>query len=251
MNDLVHVETHDDVLVLRLANGMANLLDEDLCPRLSALLAAAAESDHRAVVLVGNGRVFSAGADLTRVVDGGREHLRRQLSVLSRLLLDAFAFPKPLVAAVDGHAIAGGAVLAAACDHVVMTSGATIGVVEVTLGVPLPATALEILRFRVGTGLSRMTFDAERMGAAEALALGLVDEVAPLEEVLGTAFARAGRLAQIPEETFSYLKDRLRGGAVRSIRDLAADDDRRVVEVWSCPTVRASLLDYARATLRR
>lgn len=252
MTNPVRAETHDDVLVLHMANGAANVLDDELCLRLVDHLATAAISDHRAVVLTGNGRVFSAGADLTRVVDGGRDYLERQIPALSRLLLDVFTFPKPVVAAVEGHAVAGGAVLAAACDHVVMAADrGTIGVVELALGVPLPATALEVLRFRLGTGLPRVVLDAERLGVAEALGLGLVDEAAPADVVLATAFTRAARLAQVPEETFSYLKHRMRGATARSIRDHGPDDDRRVVEVWSSERVRSSVVDYARAVLRK
>jgi hypothetical protein len=111
-------------------------------------LDAAAGSDARAVVLTGAGSIFCAGVDLFRVVDEGADYVRRFLPSLADVIRKLFMLPKPVVAAANGHAIAGGCILVAACDYRLMArGGGRIGVPELLVGVPFPAIALEILRF--------------------------------------------------------------------------------------------------------
>ena len=114
---MIHREPHGPITVLRMDHGKANAMDVELLDGLSEALAEADASDAQALVLTGTGRIFSAGVDLFRVLDGGAEYLGRFLPALSRALKDLFAFPRPVVAALNGHAIAGGCILACACDH--------------------------------------------------------------------------------------------------------------------------------------
>ena len=104
-------------------------------------------------------------------------YLDEFLPALSEAFLAVFDCPVPVIAAVNGHAIAGGCVLACACDHRVMNQGhGRIGVTELLVGVPFPITALEILRFAVGTRrLSELACFGRTYRAAEAVGLGLVD----------------------------------------------------------------------------
>src|SRR5206468_1035318 len=82
-----------------------------------------AESDCGAIVITGTGSIFSAGVDLYRVLEGKRAYLEQFLPALDAALESLFDFPKPAVAAVNGHAIAGGAVIALACDHRILVRG--------------------------------------------------------------------------------------------------------------------------------
>src|SRR3954454_2620914 len=111
----VRIEKADQVAVLRIDHGRANALDTELCLELVERLGEVEFSEHRAVVLTGHGGLFCSGVDLRRVQGGGAAYLRRFLPPLSDAFLALFGFPGPTIAAINGPAIAGGAVLAAAC----------------------------------------------------------------------------------------------------------------------------------------
>src|SRR6187399_2862298 len=116
-------QDHDGIRVLRLAHGKVSAMDIELGEAFIAELKAADSPSVRAVVLTGTGSSFSAGVDLFRLVKDGPAYGKRFLPVLDTMLRDALTFPKPLIAAVNGHAIAGGCILAAACDRRIMSEG--------------------------------------------------------------------------------------------------------------------------------
>src|SRR5262245_25785640 len=112
---MIERSEHDGIVTLRLAHGKASALDIELLEAILGELDRAAPKA-RAVVLTGTGSIFSAGVDLFRVTRDGADYVRRFLPRLSRTFRALFTFPGPVVAAVNGHAIAGGGVLVLACD---------------------------------------------------------------------------------------------------------------------------------------
>jgi enoyl-CoA hydratase len=177
---VIDLDEIDGVAVVRLAHGKVNALDLELLDRITATFTDLDAGRATAIVLTGTGRAFSAGVDLWRIVEGGDDYVRAFLPALDAAFRAVFTCGKPVVAGLNGHAIAGGAILAAACDHRIMAGG-TIGVTELLVGVPFPPTALEILRHAYGERAARR---AVLTGAthppAEALAAGYVDEVTAL-----------------------------------------------------------------------
>ena len=122
----------DGIAVLAMTHGKVNALDIEFCDTLAAHFDDLRRSDAKAVVLTGQGKIFSAGVDLKRLSAGGAEYIRQFLPALHRLYEAAFFHPKPVVAAVNGHAIAGGCVLAACADRRIMARDAgRIGVTEI------------------------------------------------------------------------------------------------------------------------
>ena len=150
---MIETADHDGIAVLTLNHGPVNALDLELLTAVPESLAAVASA--RAVVLTGRGRSFSAGVDLKQIVNGGVPYVEMFLPALSLAMLSLFEHPAPVVAAVNGHALAGGCVLAAACDIRLM-SGGTIGLTELTVGVPFPTVPLEIMRHAAGPALEAM-----------------------------------------------------------------------------------------------
>jgi 1,4-dihydroxy-2-naphthoyl-CoA synthase len=109
---MIDVKTQDGIATVTMRHGKANALDITLCEGLADCFDKLRTSDARAVVLTGQGHIFSAGVDLLQVSAGGADYIRRFLPMLHRMYEAVFFHPKPLVAAVNGHAIAGGCVLA-------------------------------------------------------------------------------------------------------------------------------------------
>ena len=146
---MLELEERGAVTIVRLARGKVNALDTDLLHAIAAVMASLPAG--QAVVLTGAGRAFSAGVDLKRIAPGGTEYVRVFRPALSQAVKAVFDHPGPVVAAVNGHAIAGGCVLAVACDLRLMSDG-TIGLSEMRVGVPSPASPLRWSGTRPGPG---------------------------------------------------------------------------------------------------
>jgi len=250
---LIEADEDDHVVVLRLHHGKAHALDTELCRELTARMEDARLDGAGAVVLTGRDGMFSAGVDLRRLSEGGAAYVREFLPALSDAFLAVFDFPGPVVAAVGGHAIAGGAVLAAACDRRVFNARAgRFGVTELLVGVPFPLVALEVLRCAYGTErLPGLVFRGETYGGADALSAGLVDELAEPGAVLPSAIETAKRLAAVPGETFRHTKAQIHRPFDERIGEQRAGDDAHVERLWSAPETLAAIDDYVRRTLSR
>lgn len=202
------VDTESPIAVLRLEHGKVNAMDLALCEALTQQLALLATHPCRALVITGTGNSFSAGVDLVQLTQGGTEYVSRFLPVMDAFFYALLTFPKPVVAALNGHALAGGCIIAACCDHVVMAEGnGRVGVTELTVGVPFPMLPLEIVRARLSARDARdLIYSARTVLPPEALALGLVDEVAPAADLLTRALEAATKLTVIPAVSFALTK---------------------------------------------
>ncbi|WP_103350016.1 enoyl-CoA hydratase/isomerase family protein [Amycolatopsis sp. CA-128772] len=244
----ITLDSHRDLAVLRIDHGGGNTLDTDSCRELVLRLEEAEQA--RAVVLTGTGGIFCAGVDLKRIAGGGAPYVAEFLPLLSDALLAVFGFPRPVVAALNGHAIAGGAVLAAACDHRVLGAG-TIGVTELLVGLPFPLAALEVLRCTYGTTqLPALTCTGETWGGAEALGRGLADEQARPEDVLERAIAVASRLGELPAEPFAHTKAQIRQPFHERIAEYRHSDDPQVERMWQSAEALAAVKSYVDRVLR-
>ena len=245
------IERHDDesVAVLTLRHGKANALDIELIEAIVATLLDL-ETEGKAVVLTGDGPIFSAGVDLFRLVDGGEAYIRPFLDRLDELVRVAFGYAHPMVTAVNGHALAGGFVIAQLGDLTIVADGsARLGLPELSVGVPFPPTVMEALRHRMPTAaLEWLTLSALPIGPHEALSLGVVAEVVAPESLVERAVERAKRLGTIDSALFSFTKAQLRGAALDRMDEpeLAAE----VVDWWCRPESGGAIGRYVEA-LRR
>lgn len=221
-------------------------MDIELGEALIAELKAAMDPPVKAVIVTGSGSSFSAGVDLFRVIKGGPEYVRCFLPVLDDFLRATLTYPKPVVAAVNGHAIAGGCILTAACDHRIMTEGnGRIGIPELAVGVPFPALPLQIMAARVpDSALRDLVLTGRTVLVDEAKALGLVDEKCPQGLLLDRAMEVAGKLMSIPAVAFALTKEAFYTPILERTK-LLASLNARVVEQWlqqhTYDTIRAYL----------
>jgi enoyl-CoA hydratase len=231
-------ESRGEVVVLRMARGKVNALDLEMLLALTGALDELA-GDGRPLVLTGQGSTFSAGVDLRRLATESSEYVEEYLGALSMAFRAVFGYPGPAVAALNGHAIAGGFVLAAACDHRVAAEGAgTFGLSELAVGVPFPTSAIEIVRHAVGTARAhRLALSAELLDIGAALAAGLLDEVVPPESLVDTAVARAAGRADHGLAAYRLTKRQLQRPANERM-DAAAEDGPLVAAEWTDPVSR-------------
>lgn len=250
---VIHRESYDSITVLRMERGKANALDLELLAALDETLQALEDERPAAVVLTGTGSIFSAGVDLFRMLDTGRDYLVEFLGTLGWSLRRLFTFPAPVVGALNGHAIAGGCILACACDYKVMADGdGRIGVPELRVGVPFPVVALEILRFAVPRQhLQKLAYVGKTYAPADALVWGLVDELVPPAELLDRAVAAAEELAAIPADSFRVTKEHLRRPAIDRIDALQGEVDAAVTNLWDAPATRQHIREYLDRTLKK
>ena len=249
MFDLTH---RGRVAVLQMTHGKANAMDIELCRGLSTQVQACQQSDARALVLTGQGRIFSAGVDLPRLVDGGAAYVREFLPAMNHAFEALFAFTKPLIVAVNGHAIAGGCIMTACGDYRMMARDAgRIGIPELLVGVPFPVVPLEIVRFATPPQhLQALIYRGLTLTADEALGYGLVDAVVDPERLLDEAVAVAESLAAVPFEAFHLTKRQLREPAIRRMHDGSVVDSI-VQDAWAGTAVPNAVRDYVARTLKR
>ncbi|HEX9728822.1 MAG TPA: enoyl-CoA hydratase/isomerase family protein [Gemmatimonadales bacterium] len=248
-------ESVGGVTILRFDHGKAHALDVEFCGALDdALGKLAADETAKAVVLTGSGTIFCAGVDLLRLLEAGPDYVDTFVPMLARTFAGLFAFPRPVVAAINGHAIAGGCVLAAASDYRIMARGnGTIGVPELRVGVPFPLVAIEILRFATSTAhLQELVYRGKTYPVDEAYERGLVDDVVPPDRLLDHAVAVATRLASEPAARFRLTKRQLRQPTIERIARFSSSTDAEVVAEWKNETTMAAIRAYfATITHRR
>ena len=239
----------DGIVLAQLRCGKANALNPRSLAAVDAALDGATRGGARGVVLTGYDRFFSAGLDLVTLYDLAPAALDVFMREFDRVMLRVFAFPRPLVAAIGGHAVAGGCVLALAGDVRVMTAErARIGLNEIRLGVPFPASALEIARHAVSpTFLDSVLAEGDLYGAPEALVRGLVHDLTG-GDVVGPALAACRRLSAMPAGPFAAIKAALRAPALERARVQADALRQAFVEAWYAPDGRR-LIGEARARL--
>jgi len=248
---MIALTTSADVAILTMRHGKANAMDLEFCDALNARLEECRRPSIRAVVIAGEGRIFSAGVDLPRVLAGGAEYLRVFLPALSETFETLFTFEKPVVAAINGHAIAGGCVLACAADRRVMArQAARMGIPELLVGVAFPTVALEIMRFASDPSrFPALVYGGVTAPPDEAVTLGLVDAVVEPGALLDHAVDLARALAELPAGVFALTKRQLREPALSRMRSIGPRIDPAVQEIWESPETLAAIQGYVVRTL--
>jgi len=239
----VRTEEHGGgVRLLVLDRPPANAEDETLLGDLHRALAAARDDDAvRAVVLTGAGAFFSGGFDLRAPRrDAGAARLVGELFRDVHLAL--LELPKPTLAMVNGHAIAGGCVLALACDYRLGVEGDwKVGMNEVAIGASYPRAALEIVRLRLPHArAAEMLLGAAVYPASQAIRLGVVDELLPADAFRATVLRRAARMGAFPREAYAHTKAALVADAVARIRSETPAEAAATAAVWTSAESRAA-----------
>ena len=250
---MIHLEQRDSVAVLRMEHGKVNAVDDELFNDLGERLDEVEASAAQAIVLTGTGSVFSAGVNLFKVLEGEGAYVEEFLPLLGDTLTRLLTSPLPVVAAVNGHAIAGGCVLACACDRRVMAEGkGRVGLTELLVGVPFPVAALETVRDLIAPDhVMDIVYRGRTLSGAEALATSLVDELVEPEALLDRACEVAGELGRIPRDAFALTKRLVRKPLLDRIEHYTPQIDPEVIEIWARPETHAVIRAFLEKTVGR
>ena len=250
---MIERSEHEGITTLRLAHGKASALDLELVEGLARVVAEVTESDTRAVILTGTGAIFSAGVDLFRLVEGGRDYADRFVPALSRMLLELFAFPKPMIIAANGHAIAGGCIFTLAGDYRLMAAGnGRIGIPELLVGVPFPPSVIEAVRFALPPQhLQMLMYTGRTFTPDDALRHGLVDEVVDASTLAARADEMARHFASLPPRAFALTKRQLRDRTISRAKHYGNELDAEVQKLWGEPATLDAVRAYLAKTVKK
>ncbi|MEO7097031.1 MAG: enoyl-CoA hydratase/isomerase family protein [Polyangiales bacterium] len=252
---IIELRRVDPVTVMSLAAGKANALDTTLLEAITRTIDAVIADGARALVITGDGASFSGGLALPSLIDLDRAGIHALMGTLRVAMQRVLEAPIPVVAAINGNAIAGGCVLALMCDERIMISQGPkapprIGLNEAQLGLGLPSVVLEVARARVPvTSYTRVMLEGRLFEPAAALAAGLVDEVVAPEQFEARALERATALAGTEPTAYAQIKRALLRPTLEAIARHDAAESEGWLDTWfSAETQRRLRATVARIT---
>lgn len=242
--EYVQLSIDDGIATVAINRPKVNAINEQVVSELrNVFRELALDTRVKAVILTGRGSFFSFGFDIPGFMDYPKEAFHRFIMSFSDLVQRIFVFPKPVIAALNGHTVAGGCVLAIACDRRVMVGGkAKIALNELTLGASVFTSIAEILKYTVGSRKAQLLLYTGKMNSAEeALALGLVDKVVSVEDINDAALGAAHELSGWDVFAFGSVKRLLRKDALDIIERDEESSISEFVDIWYFQNTRDKL----------
>jgi len=226
--------------ILRLDKGRGNAIDDALLEDLARWAVEAARDDQLRGVLLASAhpKLFCPGLDLVSLVDRDREAMRDFMGRFAQVLWGLFGLLKPVVASINGHAVAGGCILALTADSRVAARGAQIGLNEVKIGVPLPWSVVMLLKSTVAPGaLTEVALLGRNFADEDALRVGLVDALAERGTLEQDALARLQEFAEKDQLAFGATKGWMRSRTVATMKAHETETADVWLDAWfSAPT---------------
>jgi enoyl-CoA hydratase len=241
---MIRLEKDGRLATLRLDKARGNAIDMPLCRELLRVTRELGADDGVGGVLLASAhpKLFCPGLDLVTLLTYDRNALREFMEVFSEAVEELYAFPKPAVAALAGHAVAGGCVLALTADHRILRRGVQIGLNELKIGVPLPWSVAVLLRSSVPPqSLSEVALLGTSVADERALALGLVHELAPTEGFEEFCRGRAREFVDREPGALRTTKGYLRKGVLAEMRSQEKDLMDEWLDGWFAPSAQERL----------
>ena len=250
----IRVEKRGRLAVLRLDKPRGNAIDEPLVDALKETARAlAADGDVRGVLLASaHPKIFCPGLDLVSLIDYDRDALQRFMLRFAEAVWALYGLPKPLVAAVGGHAVAGGCILALTADYrVLRAGGAQMGLNEVKIGLPLPWSVAVLLRTTVPPGaLAPVALLGRNFADEEARTAGLADELAGAEGFEERCLQKLDEYADKDPFAFGTTKIYLRADALRNMQAHEEDRLSEWLDGWFSEPTRRRMREMVNALSR-
>jgi enoyl-CoA hydratase/carnithine racemase len=234
----------NDIATVILQRGKVNALNEPMVDELSeTFYILEKDREAKSVIITGSGKFFSFGFDVPEFLPYSKSDFVSYLEKFTNFYTYLFQFPKPVVAALNGHTIAGGCMLATACDFRVMASGkGKISLNEITFGAPVFGGSAEMLRFCAGSrNAQSILYSGTMYSAEEALGLGLVDQVSSYDDLLENARKVARDLGAKDSSAFSSIKKILRKPVTEEMVKREKDYILEFADIWYSESTREKL----------
>jgi enoyl-CoA hydratase/carnithine racemase len=231
----IHVSKDGEIATVTLNRGKVNALNEPMVEEITKTFEnVAIDNEIKSIIFTGSGKFFSFGFDIPEFLSYPKNDFIRYLEKFTKLYTDIFLFPKPVVAALNGHTIAGGCMLATACDLRLMVTGkAKISLNEITFGVPVLAGSVEMLRYCVGSrNAQSLLYSGAMYSAEEAFQLGLVDRITSEDALAEDARKVAQELAQKDGSAFRCIKHLLRKAVAEEMIKREKDAILEFADIW-------------------
>jgi enoyl-CoA hydratase len=240
---LIDVAHRGRLAIVTLRRSPANAMNLELTDEIAAVFKSLRQDKALgAVVLTGHGKSFCAGVDLKSVPSFNEADQRRMVNALNCAFYSVYSCPVPVIGAINGHAIAGGLVLALCCDwRIAVNTPFLVGLTEVRVGVPYPVAAMEVTRHELRPDVARrLVLFGENIASANAVEAGIFDEAVDTDALLERALARADAFAALPRAAFARSKRDLRRTAYEAIEAATAGAEPLLRGWLSRETVQAA-----------
>jgi enoyl-CoA hydratase/carnithine racemase len=250
----VKVERQGRLAVLRMDKARGNAIDEPFAEDMLAACRTAAEDGnvHGVLLASAHPKLFCPGLDLPTLFQYDRPSMSRFMEKFGDAVIALFSMRKPVVAAIAGHAVAGGCVLALTADHRILRRGSQIGLNEVRVGLPLPWSVALLLKSAVPPGaLSRVALLGENFADEEARAIGLVHEVRDAEGFEAACVARAQEFAEKDVAAVGTTKAYLRDAALREMQSREKELQGEFLDAWFSPSGREKIRQTVEALTKK
>ena len=233
--DFIKTQNNNGIVSLIIERGKVNAINDQVVEKMhNTLIDLKKKSDVKAVIISGQGKFFSFGFDIPEFLSYSKQKFTDYLIKFTELYTYMFLYPKPIIAAINGHAVAGGCMLASACDKRVMVSGkAKISLNEISFGSSVFAGSTEMMRFCVGSkNTEEILYSGKMYSAEEAKVLGLIDEITSENELMNVATTIALELSGKSAPAFADIKLLLRRSVADEMRSKELDSIKRFVDIW-------------------
>ncbi|MBU1671365.1 MAG: enoyl-CoA hydratase/isomerase family protein [Actinobacteria bacterium] len=224
----VTVDREGEIAFLKLTKPPVNAVDLQLLREAEASMGALEADDAvRAIIVTGDGPCFCAGLDLKVVPFYSPEDQKELMDITNRVITGVYGASKPIIAAVNGHAVAGGFILMMSCDYRVGAEGSyQMGVSEVRVGIPFPISTMEVLKSELTPAMARrLILTGRPIGPREALEGEVLDELVAPERLIPRALEKASELGALSTLVYNRVKTQLRGDTIRRIRQVLETGD--------------------------
>ena len=242
---MLKITIKQKIAVIKLNNKVTNAIGPKLVSELRAKLHEMSSDDEiRAIILTSaNTKFFSIGLNIPELYEYSKEKFTQFYTAFNELCMEIYTYPKPTIAMINGHAIAGGCILALCCDYRFMPQERKLmGLNEIKLGVPVPYPALHILDNMIG---SEHTKDFVYMGEfhppESLLEIGIIDEIIPPDELFEYSLDRCQSLGKNPSLAFAKIKLDLRMPVIAQIKTEINSHILSFVDSWYSHETRVLL----------
>jgi enoyl-CoA hydratase/carnithine racemase len=242
--EFISIDKHDGIATVKLERGKVNALNGMVIGELNdAFKSLETDGSVRSVILTGSGGFFSFGFDIPEFLDYTKEQFTNYLKGFAAFYTYLFLYPKPVIAALNGHTIAGACMIALACDYRVMVSGsAKISLNEIAFGSSVFAGSTEMLRFWCGNAnATKVLYSGDMFKSDKALELGLIDEATSIGELMPRSINRALELAGKTPYAFASIKKLLRKNIAEAMERDEPASIKEFVDIWYSDATRENL----------